>query len=244
MLTVNVNSGMPVEEQRHIALKLVKEFPDQLHFATAFGLNNWGTDSWLPHTIAYLKASFDQGAIGVKIWKNIGMELKDANGKFIVSGRPGNCGSTDIKSNVLTPARTTLKDGFAPLLQLAQFRKQSGDSDGIKSLTLSLNPELQLLASNIGKCNDKNPSCNADLFNQLKLTSDLTFTILNANTGALLAVGCYGKSCSLTANYQLGLLAGANIEGPPASTEKLLFSYAFLKNLQLPARLINQAHYG
>ena len=155
---------------------------------------------------------------------------KDANGKFIVSGRPGNCGSADIKSNALTSARTNLKDGFAPLLQLAQFRKQSGGSDGIKSLTLSLNPELQLLASNIGKCNDKNPSCNADLFNQLKLTSDLTFTILNANTGALLAVGCYGKSCGLTANYQLGLLAGANIEGPPASTEKLLFSYAFLKN--------------
>ncbi len=88
MLTVNVNSGMPVEEQRRIALKLVKEFPDRLHFATAFGLNNWGTDSWLPHTIAYLKASFDQGAIGVKIWKNIGMELKDANGKFVMIDDP------------------------------------------------------------------------------------------------------------------------------------------------------------
>ena len=155
---------------------------------------------------------------------------KDTNGTFIVSGRPGNCGSADIKSNALTPARTNLKEGFAPLLQLAQFRKQSGGSDGIKNLTLSLNPELQLLASNIGKCNDKNSSCNTDLFNQLKLTSDLTFTILNANTGALLAVGCYGKSCGLTANSQLGLLAGANIESPPASTEKLLFSYAFLKN--------------
>ncbi len=84
LLTVNVNSGRPVEEQRSVALKLVKEFPDRLHFATAFNLNNWGTEKWLPQTIAYLKESFDQGAIAVKIWKNIGMELKDANGKWVM----------------------------------------------------------------------------------------------------------------------------------------------------------------
>ena len=88
MLTVNVNSGMAIEEQRSIALKLVKEFPDRLHFATTFGLQDWGTNKWLPQTIAYLKASFDQGAIGVKIWKNIGMELKDANGKYVMIDDP------------------------------------------------------------------------------------------------------------------------------------------------------------
>ena len=82
LLTVNVNSGMPIEEQRRVALKLVKEFPDRLQFATTFNLNNWGTEKWLPQTIAWLKASFDSGAIAVKIWKNIGMELKDANGKW------------------------------------------------------------------------------------------------------------------------------------------------------------------
>lgn len=45
-----------------------------------------------------------------------------------------------------------------------------------------------------------------------------------------MAVGCHGKSCNLSSNSQLGLLAGANIESPPASTEKLLFSYSFLQN--------------
>src|SRR5436190_24318380 len=72
LLTVNVNSGRPAEEQRAVALKLVKEFADRLHFATTFNLNNWGTEKWLPQTIAYLKQSFDSGAIAVKIWKNIG----------------------------------------------------------------------------------------------------------------------------------------------------------------------------
>ena len=84
LLTVNVNSGEPVEEQRRIAVILTKQFPDRLAFATTFNLNNWGTERWLPQTIAWLKASFEKGAIAVKIWKNIGMELKDANGKWVM----------------------------------------------------------------------------------------------------------------------------------------------------------------
>ncbi len=88
LITINVNAGVPIEEQRSIALKLVKKFPDRLHFATTFSLKNWGTEKWLTQTIAYLKQSFDSGAIAVKIWKNIGMELKDANGKWVMIDDP------------------------------------------------------------------------------------------------------------------------------------------------------------
>ncbi len=84
LLTVNVNSGHPIEEQRRIAVMLTKRFPDRLAFATTFNLNNWGTAKWQPQTIAWLKESFKKGAIAVKIWKNIGMELKDANGKYVM----------------------------------------------------------------------------------------------------------------------------------------------------------------
>jgi Amidohydrolase len=84
LLTVNVNSGKPVEEQRRIAVILSKKFPDRLAFATTFNLDNWGTEKWQPQTIAWLKESFEKGAIAVKIWKNIGMELKDANGKWVM----------------------------------------------------------------------------------------------------------------------------------------------------------------
>ncbi len=84
LLTVNVNSGHPIEEQRRIAEILTKKFPDRLAFATTFNLNNWGTQKWQPQTIAWLKESFEKGAIAVKIWKNIGMELKDANGKWVM----------------------------------------------------------------------------------------------------------------------------------------------------------------
>jgi len=154
---------------------------------------------------------------------------KDGLGKFIVSGRPGNCGTEEIKSNAINLARSNLKLNVEPLLQLARYRKENTSQGGNKDLTLTINPELQLLASNISRCTEQSQLCNSELLSLLKLSSDLTFTILNANTGAVLAVGCHGKSCQKSANKQLGLLAGANIESPPASTEKLLFSYSFLQ---------------
>lgn len=86
LLTVNVNPAYypSVEEQQSVALRMVKDFPDRLAYATTFTVENWGTKEWLPQTLAYLENSFKQGAIAVKIWKNIGMGLKDSNGKFVM----------------------------------------------------------------------------------------------------------------------------------------------------------------
>ena len=84
LLTVNVNSGTSIDGQRSIAVRLIKAFPDRVAFATTFNLTNWETEKWQPQAIAYLKESFDKGAIAVKIWKNIGMELKDSNGKWVM----------------------------------------------------------------------------------------------------------------------------------------------------------------
>lgn len=86
LLTVNVNpSSYPsVVNQENIALEVINNFPGQIKYATTFTVSDWGTDKWLPQTIAYLKNSFSKGAIGVKIWKNIGMELRDVDGKFVM----------------------------------------------------------------------------------------------------------------------------------------------------------------
>lgn len=88
LLTINVDGGEPIDEQRQFSEKLIKTFPDRVAFATTFNLKNWGTDKWLPQTISWLKESFDKGAIAVKIWKNIGMELQDANGKWVMIDDP------------------------------------------------------------------------------------------------------------------------------------------------------------
>jgi predicted TIM-barrel fold metal-dependent hydrolase len=90
LMTVNVNTSYypSVADQQKVALQLVKAFPDRIHYSTAFSLDDWGTPKWQPQTLAYLEDSFKHGAVAVKIWKNIGMALKDKNGKFVFIDDP------------------------------------------------------------------------------------------------------------------------------------------------------------
>jgi predicted TIM-barrel fold metal-dependent hydrolase len=90
LLTVNVYSGPSsnIDEKQNVALRLIQKYPDRLSYLTAFSLEGWGSEAWESKTLAYLKNSFDKGAIGVKIWKNLGMELRDKNGKFVMVDDP------------------------------------------------------------------------------------------------------------------------------------------------------------
>lgn len=87
-LTVNVNSGTPVELQQQVAVRLIKDFPKNVFFASAFSVADFNKPGWQNKTLDYLQKSFDSGAIAVKIWKNIGMELRDKNGKFVMIDNP------------------------------------------------------------------------------------------------------------------------------------------------------------
>lgn len=76
--------GLPMNEQQRIALLHLNNFSKIMSVATTFSVNDWGSANWNENTIAGLKKSFSDGAIAVKIWKNIGMDLKDENGKFVM----------------------------------------------------------------------------------------------------------------------------------------------------------------
>jgi len=80
--------GLPMEEQQKFAVLQVKAFPDRIAFATTFSVKNWNNDDWQEQTIAYIKNAISNGAIAVKVWKNIGMDLKDKNGKFVMIDNP------------------------------------------------------------------------------------------------------------------------------------------------------------
>lgn len=90
LLTINVDvsSYPPLPEQRDYALDLVKNFLGEAYYATAFTVSNWDDPDWQTTTFNYLKDSFDKGAIAVKVWKNIGMELKDEDGNFVMIDHP------------------------------------------------------------------------------------------------------------------------------------------------------------
>lgn len=78
----------PVEEQQSLSLQHIRDFPAQMDYITSISVTNFNDDDWQEKTIAYLKNSFAQGAVGVKVWKNIGMELKDKNGKIVMIDDP------------------------------------------------------------------------------------------------------------------------------------------------------------
>lgn len=80
--------GIPMNEQEKIAIQQVKTFPDRMAYATTFTVKNWDSDNWQEQTINSIKNAVLNGAIAVKVWKNIGMELKDKNGKFVMIDHP------------------------------------------------------------------------------------------------------------------------------------------------------------
>lgn len=87
-LNVDVPDYPPILTQRKIAEQNLKNFPGRFAFTTALSVTGWNNPDWQAKTLAYLKESFDQGAIGVKVWKIVGMELKDKNGKFVMIDNP------------------------------------------------------------------------------------------------------------------------------------------------------------
>lgn len=83
-IDVYKTTGPTVEEQRERAVHHLKAFPRTVSYATTFSTKNLESDGWQEEAIGHLKNSFSQGAIGVKVWKNIGMELRDHKGKFVM----------------------------------------------------------------------------------------------------------------------------------------------------------------
>ena len=107
LITVNVEtqSNPPIDVQEKVALQLVNDYPDWMAFLSTFGSNNWNTASWSDATINRIKASKDQGASGVKIWKTFGMQLQNQDSSFVF-----------IDHAQLTPVFNYLEQNSIPLL--------------------------------------------------------------------------------------------------------------------------------
>lgn len=59
------------------------QFPETVEMVTAFAVTDWDDENWEDKVISWLDSCFRQGALGVKVWKNIGMVSRDAAGNLI-----------------------------------------------------------------------------------------------------------------------------------------------------------------
>ncbi|HYH57197.1 MAG TPA: amidohydrolase family protein [Anseongella sp.] len=88
LLSLSTDEAPGIQVQDDYAARQMKAFPDVLAYATAFPVSNWHSKNWPEEAIAGLQRAFARGASSVKIYKNIGMELKDAGGKLVMIDDP------------------------------------------------------------------------------------------------------------------------------------------------------------
>ncbi len=76
------------EPQRHDALNFIAASMGHARFCTTFDAFQFNQANFSKEAIEDLNRDFERGAIAVKIWKNVGMEIKNAAGHYILPDDP------------------------------------------------------------------------------------------------------------------------------------------------------------
>lgn len=74
-----------VQEQSSI---LIKNYPSDFAYTTTFCLDGWDDSTWVESTISWIDKCVAEGAVAVKVWKNIGMEFRDKDSVLIMIDDP------------------------------------------------------------------------------------------------------------------------------------------------------------
>ena len=77
-----------LEEKLRATLKVHRDSGGTVAWASAFDARGFESAEFTDRTIARLRQTFDDGAVGVKIWKNIGMAIKAKSGAFLLPDNP------------------------------------------------------------------------------------------------------------------------------------------------------------
>src|SRR5258708_35976662 len=77
-----------LHQQLQDALRVVRESHGHAALVTTSDPFQFGQPDFAASAIRELDRNFADGAVAVKIWKNIGMELKDGNGHYVMPDNP------------------------------------------------------------------------------------------------------------------------------------------------------------
>lgn len=93
LITVNVDipgdtGDWSFEHQHQVSRTLSRQFAPTLAHIGTFTVNGWANPDWQQQAIDQVTASIDNQAVGIKIWKNIGMDLQDPDGSFVMIDDP------------------------------------------------------------------------------------------------------------------------------------------------------------
>jgi predicted TIM-barrel fold metal-dependent hydrolase len=77
-------NGARLRQKIDQAQELHRAHPAQIAWATSFSLENWGQPDWAKTAADTIADGFSRGALAVKVWKDVGMVLKDPDGRFVM----------------------------------------------------------------------------------------------------------------------------------------------------------------
>lgn len=151
---------------------------------------------------------------------------QDKGGYYLAHGNNSQCNHEKIDYSGNSQQRNLIRKGLQPLISLSKNQAKLPKEQS--PLYLTIDSDIQYKLQQLLICNESNcPEKISKIINQLEF---VTITLIDADSGDILAVGCRGNKCDAPENKELGLLKGANIEAPPASTAKLFFGLALAKS--------------
>ncbi len=91
VLSINVDyPDFPsLDVQHEVALAMAARDPARFHWAATFSMKGYGSAGWQQQVSAGLDRAVGEGARAVKVWKNIGMVERDAQGRLVMLDDPG-----------------------------------------------------------------------------------------------------------------------------------------------------------
>ncbi len=78
----------PVNEQINIAASIKKSYPHDYAFFGTFAADSFQRPDFNEYVERSIRNFMSEGASGLKLWKNIGMVLKDSSGKYLMIDDP------------------------------------------------------------------------------------------------------------------------------------------------------------
>ncbi len=90
VLTINVDypDFPPIDVQQRDAVSLRGRYPGRVAFAATFSVANFADPAWAVGAVRHIDQAVRLGAVGVKVWKNVGMALRDTDGSYVMLDDP------------------------------------------------------------------------------------------------------------------------------------------------------------
>jgi predicted TIM-barrel fold metal-dependent hydrolase len=90
LITINTrsNSQEYIDEQAYFAGKMKELYPESISWLATFSMENFEESGWAEEVVQKLQENIDKGAVGFKVWKDIGMTFRDSLGRFVFLDDP------------------------------------------------------------------------------------------------------------------------------------------------------------